>query len=81
MASHTNTGPARSELTTVITIDDALILFQPGAQQTSPWPTYSRTSSMERVTSSRSRSFRVMPGRAWAGCSWIMPASGLWVTV
>jgi len=32
MASHTNTGPARSELTTVITIDDALILFQPGAQ-------------------------------------------------
>jgi len=33
MASHTNTGSARSELTTVITIDDALILFQPGAQQ------------------------------------------------
>ena len=39
MASHTNTGPARSELTTVITIDDALILFQPGAQQASPGPT------------------------------------------
>jgi hypothetical protein len=35
MASHTNTGPARSELTTVITIEDALILFQPGAQHTS----------------------------------------------
>jgi hypothetical protein len=33
MASHTNTGPARPELTTVITIDDAMLLFQPGAQQ------------------------------------------------
>ena len=36
---------------------------------------------VEQVTSSRSRSFQVMPGRAWAGCSWIMPASGLWVTL
>ena len=33
MASHTNTRAARPELTTVITIDDALLLFQPGAQQ------------------------------------------------
>jgi hypothetical protein len=33
MASHTNTDPARPEPTTVITIDDALLLFQSGAQQ------------------------------------------------
>jgi hypothetical protein len=32
MASHTNNGSARPQPTTLLTIDDAILLFEPGAQ-------------------------------------------------
>jgi len=32
MASHTNNGSARAQPTTLLTIDDAILLFEPGAQ-------------------------------------------------
>jgi len=33
MASHTNNGSARGHLATVLTIEDAILLFEPVAQQ------------------------------------------------